>query len=169
MPMAIYRNCARLELNISSRVHSSVDEDERFVIISSYTSRSSVAGGCRQPMANFAGVILSGRWLQSRDSCLSRTQAPISAWKFLRQRLPCDAAASVTQFFCRVYEATHTLTKHECYPPLMCNKFQRSHSNEQVMGITAQMYTTVELMVRLLNNWQRTKSGRWFFHHWVTD
>ena len=50
--------------------------------------------------------------------------------------------------FVRVF---HTLTKHECYPPLMCNNFERTHSKEQVMGITARMYTTVELMVHLNN------------------
>ena len=57
--------------------------------------------------------------------------------------------------FLRVF---HTLTKHECYPPLMCNKFERTHSKEQVMGIAAQMYITVELMVRLRNNWQGEKT-----------
>ena len=45
----------------------------------------------------------------------------------------------------------HTLTKHECYPPLMCNKFERTDPKEQVMGIAARMYTTVELMVHLNN------------------
>ena len=30
----------------------------------------------------------------------------------------------------------HGLTKHECYPPLMCNKFQRAYSNEQVIWCT---------------------------------
>ena len=50
----------------------------------------------------------------------------------------------------RIVRVMHTLTKHECYPPLMCKKFQRTYSNEQV--ITAWMYSTVELMVCLLNN-----------------
>ena len=52
--------------------------------------------------------------------------------------------------FVRVF---HTPTKHECYLHLMCNKFERTHSKEQVMGTTARMYTTVELMVCRLNNY----------------
>ena len=69
----------------------------------------------------------------------------------------------------RIYQQSRDIRPHECYPPLMCNKFERTHSKEQVMGITALMYTTVELMVRLLSNCQSTNCGGQFFHHCVTD
>ena len=46
----------------------------------------------------------------------------------------------------------HSLTKHECFPPPMSNKFRRTFSNEQVMGVTEYLYNTLELMVRLFNN-----------------